>query len=57
MQMLDRKNATLKDVVHTLQITHDNVDEDDTTMDTDNADRPPSHREILRGLMGFLQGC
>lgn len=55
--MLDRKNATLKDVVHTLQITHDNVDEDDTTMDTDNADRPPSHREILRGLMGFLQGC
>ncbi|TBU40110.1 Catenin-beta-like protein [Dichomitus squalens] len=52
-KLLDRKNQSLKDIVKTLQIYHDNVDEDDTT----NTGDAPSQREILRNLIVFLDAC
>ncbi|OSD04244.1 DUF1716-domain-containing protein [Trametes coccinea BRFM310] len=53
-KLLDRKNQSFKDIVKTLQIFHDNVDED--TADA-NPDGAPSQREILRNLIAFLEAC
>lgn len=52
--MLDRKSKTLKDIVRTLQIYRDNVDED---AGSDDPERPPSQREILQYLIDFLDSC
>lgn len=59
MQMLDRKSKSLKDIVQTLQIYHDNVDEDEPGPSdaTDHSERAPSQKEILQGLIIFLDGC
>lgn len=53
-QMLSRRNKTLKDIANTLQIYHDNVDEND---DVSGQDGAPSRKEILRNLIAFLEGC
>ncbi|CDO75579.1 hypothetical protein BN946_scf184858.g19 [Trametes cinnabarina] len=53
-KLLDRKNQSFKDIVKTLQIFHDNVDED--TADA-NPDGAPTQREILRNLIAFLEAC
>jgi len=50
-QMLSRRDKSLKDIADTLQIHHDNVDED-TDVDADGS---PSRKEILRNLIAFLQ--
>ncbi|TBU32778.1 Catenin-beta-like protein [Dichomitus squalens] len=52
-KLLDRKNQSFKDIVKTLEIYHDNVDEDDAA----NTGDAPSQREILRNLMAFLDAC
>lgn len=54
--MLDRKNQTLKDIIRTLQIYHDNIDEDGRAIE-DNEDRGPLQKEILRELMTYLESC
>ncbi|KAI9063252.1 DUF1716-domain-containing protein [Trametes sanguinea] len=53
-KLLDRKNQSFKDIVKTLQIFHDNVDEDTAEA---NPDGVPSQREILRNLIAFLEAC
>lgn len=53
-QMLNRRNRSLKDIIGTLQIYHDNVDEDEATAPDDGS---PSRKEILRNLIAFLEGC
>ncbi len=53
-KLLARKNQTLQDIVRTLQIYYDNVDEDEVDA---NPDGSPSQREILRNLIAFLQAC
>jgi beta-catenin-like protein 1 len=58
--MLDRKTKSLKDVVHTLQIYRDNVDEGERTSSADTGEGPeraPSQREILQHLIDFLDSC
>ena len=53
-QMLSRRDKSLKDVVKTLEVYRDNVDEDDATAPDDGS---PSRKEILRNLIAFLEGC
>ncbi|KAH8105853.1 Catenin-beta-like protein [Cristinia sonorae] len=53
-RMLDRRNKSLKDIVQTLQIFHDNVDEGS---EPGGDDSQLSQREILKHLMAFLEGC
>ncbi|KZT74381.1 DUF1716-domain-containing protein [Daedalea quercina L-15889] len=53
-QMLNRRNRSLNDIIDTLQIYHDNVDEDDTNTQDDGS---PSRKEILKNLIAFLEGC
>ncbi|KAI0375631.1 DUF1716-domain-containing protein [Pilatotrama ljubarskyi] len=53
-KLLDRKNQSLKDVVRTLQVFLDNVDEDTAEASPDGA---LSQREILRNLIAFLEAC
>ncbi|TCD69674.1 hypothetical protein EIP91_006691 [Steccherinum ochraceum] len=53
-RMLDRRNKSLKDIVRTLQIYHDNVD-DAPQVDGDSPQL--SQREILQNLIAFLNGC
>ncbi|KAI0774265.1 Catenin-beta-like protein [Fomes fomentarius] len=53
-KLLARKNQTLQDMVRTLQIYYDNVDEDEADA---NPDGSPSQREILHNLIAFLQAC
>jgi beta-catenin-like protein 1 len=50
--MMSRRDRLLQDIVKTLQIYHDNVDEADTPAD----DSTPSQKEILQHLMEFLNG-
>lgn len=59
MQMLDRKSKSLKDIVHTLQIYHDNVDEDQhgPSGSADISEHAPSQKEILQNLIAFLDSC
>jgi len=56
LQMLDRKNQSLKDIIITLQEQRDNADEDERVGE-DSEDQPPSQREILQGLIVYLDGC
>ncbi|KAH9938158.1 DUF1716-domain-containing protein [Fomitopsis serialis] len=53
-QMLNRRNRSLKDIIGTLQIYHDNVDEDDTNAHDEGS---LSRKEILRNLIAFLEAC
>jgi beta-catenin-like protein 1 len=63
--MLDRKSKSLKDIIGTLQVYHDNVDDeasigtDSVAMDADGkeSERAPLQREILKELMAYLEGC
>ncbi|KAH9951592.1 Catenin-beta-like protein [Amylocystis lapponica] len=52
VQMLSRRDKSLKDIANTLQIYHDNVDEEDTDSDADGS---LSRKEILRNLIAFLR--
>jgi beta-catenin-like protein 1 len=53
IQMLNRRSKSLKDVAKTLQVFHDNVDEEPAPADADM----PSQKEILQGLIAFLNEC
>jgi beta-catenin-like protein 1 len=60
MQMLDRKTKSLKDIVRTLQVHRDNVDDDVRTSSADAEDdteRALSQRDILQHLIDFLDSC
>jgi len=50
-QMLGRKNKSLQDLVKTLRVYHDNVDEPEPTDES-----ILSKKEILQNLMAFLSG-
>lgn len=52
-QMMTRKNQTLQDIVQSLQIYRDNVDEDENA----DADGAVSQKEILQNLINYLQSC
>ena len=47
--MLDRRNQSLQDILRTLRLTFDHVDDEGVT-----ADNSMSHREILQGLISAL---
>ena len=49
--MLSRKNMSLQDLVKTLRIHHDNVDEPEPT-----GESAFSQKDILQNLMTFLSG-
>jgi beta-catenin-like protein 1 len=53
VQMLDRRSKNLKDIAKTLRVYLENVDDEPTNVE-DNA---PSRREILQGLITFVEGC
>ena len=48
LRMLDRRNQSLQDILRTLRLTFDHVDEDAT------ADNSMSHKDILQGLISAL---
>jgi beta-catenin-like protein 1 len=50
--MLDRRSKSLGDLIKTLQVYRDNVD--DTEQVPEGA---VSQKEILQGLIAFLEGC
>lgn len=50
--MLDRRSKSLKDIAKTLNIYRDNVDEEPPAEDD-----TPSRKEILQGLITFIEGC
>ena len=52
-KMLSRKDKSFKDIVKTLQIYHNNVDEDGSA----RPDGEPSQKEILQHLIAFLDAC
>lgn len=52
-QMLTRRDKSLKDIVKTLRIYHDNVDEDDSATDSGQI----YQKEILQNLIAFLDAC
>jgi len=54
LQMLDRKTQSLQDIVHTLRIYHDNVDDEPEPPAMEDAERTPSQKEILQGLIAAL---
>ncbi|KAF9075754.1 DUF1716-domain-containing protein [Rhodocollybia butyracea] len=51
LQMLNRKNQSLQDIVKTLRIYHNNVNVGEE-LDSDDA---PSQKDILQGLIGALE--
>ncbi|KAH9943447.1 Catenin-beta-like protein [Epithele typhae] len=51
-KLLDRKNQTFKDIVKTLRIYYDNVDDDNASVDGSL-----SQRDILQNLIAFLDAC
>lgn len=53
LRMLDRRNQGLKDILQTLQLYYEHVDEDDNNMKTDN-EPTISQKEILQGLISAL---
>ncbi|KZP33005.1 DUF1716-domain-containing protein [Athelia psychrophila] len=57
VQMLERKSKSLQDIVRTLTVYRDNVDEDTSMAALSDSERPPSQQEILQYLIDFLQGC
>lgn len=54
--MLGRKSKGLKDIVAVLKDYRDNIG-DTENMEVDSTDEPVSRREILDGLLGFLETC
>jgi beta-catenin-like protein 1 len=52
--MLSRRNKSLKDIVEVLRGFRDNVDDGDKM---DEGDGSISRKEILEGLLGFLESC
>ncbi len=50
--MLNRKNQTLQDIVSTLQLYHDNVD--DAEPSNDDSEQGLPRKAILEGLIGAL---
>jgi len=61
-QMLDRKNQSLKDIIESLRIYRDNLDEAPSrqTNSESRVDQPAeelSQKEILVNLIAFLEGC
>ncbi|KIP10420.1 hypothetical protein PHLGIDRAFT_125614 [Phlebiopsis gigantea 11061_1 CR5-6] len=52
-QMMGRRDRSLKDIVKTLQVYRDNVDENPSAKDSDE----PTQKEILQHLIDFLDGC
>lgn len=57
VQMLERKSKSLQDIVRTLEVYRDNVEEDTNSYTLSDAERPPSQKEILQYLINFLEGC
>jgi len=58
LQMLTRRGKSLTDVVGVLKIYRDNIgDEAETTPVEEGEDVSPPQREILTGLISFLEGC
>jgi beta-catenin-like protein 1 len=51
-QMLNRRNRSFQDVVSTLRIFRENIDEGGS-----NEPGGISQREILQHLIAFLEGC
>jgi beta-catenin-like protein 1 len=51
--MLRRKSKSLQDIVEVLRVYRDNIDEEETPPE----ETAPSQREILEGLITFLEGC
>jgi beta-catenin-like protein 1 len=51
--MLDRKNQSMQDILTTLRIYHDNVDEEPSSLE--NGEEMPSQKEILQGLILALE--
>lgn len=49
--MLSRRDRSLKDIVKTLEVYRDNVDEPEPVSDE------PSQKEILQHLINFLEAC
>ena len=54
--MLKRKGKTLQDIVNVLKIFRDNVDDNESEV-AQAEDASPPQREILTGLIGFLEAC
>ncbi|KAG6917898.1 hypothetical protein DXG01_000507 [Tephrocybe rancida] len=54
LQMLRRQNQSLKDIVQTLRIYHENVDDPPENHPTEDGDYSPSQKEILEALIGAL---
>ncbi|KAG6828403.1 hypothetical protein H0H92_008145 [Tricholoma furcatifolium] len=55
LQMLQRQNQSLKNIVQTLRIFHENVDDPIQPPPTDEVgDHSPSQKEILEGLIAAL---
>lgn len=58
--MLGRKSKSLKDIVRTLQIYHDNVGEDGAAPSAnveEGSESVLSQKEILVNLVAFLDSC
>jgi len=58
--MLDRKSKSLKDIVRTLLVYRDNVDQGEQTGSADaghGPERAPSQKQILQHLIDFLDSC
>ena len=56
VQMLSRKNKSLGDIVQTLLVYHDNIDEADSP-DSESGGYGALQREILQHLTVFLKSC
>ena len=54
--MLGRKGRTLKDIVEVLKVFQDNMDKD-LSAASQVDDASPPQKEILGGLITFLEGC
>ncbi|OBZ70506.1 Beta-catenin-like protein 1 [Grifola frondosa] len=56
-KLLDRKSQSLEDIVKTLKIYYNSIDEEEPSNQDNNADRSLSQREILQNLISFLEAC
>ncbi|KAJ6536620.1 Catenin-beta-like protein [Mycena sp. CBHHK59/15] len=55
LQMLDRKSLSMQDIIQTLRLFYDNVDDElDLAPVVDGTTRAPSQKEILGGLIAAL---
>jgi beta-catenin-like protein 1 len=54
--MLDRKSLSMQDIIQTLRVFYDNVDEepDPPPAEEGTAERAPSQKEILGALIAAL---